>query len=301
MFSKDKSILLQDLHPQLIAKLYKRSFGIDVHDYFKNIDKLGYYEDAESGIRYFHPAVVGDEYFYEYLQQFDWYYMSDKWEYDLAKRYVSDKCKVLEVGSGKAAFAQLIAPSQYTGLEFNDKAIERAKKSGIRLVKQSVEDHAKTCDPYDLVVSFQVLEHVSDPAGFIRGAVKCLKSGGLLVIAVPAQDGFANAAINNILDMPPHHVTHWSAISLKKIAPMFGLELIALEYEPVAEYHKLWVKKIIIESKIRDILGMKYRHLDIRWFAKIISKAAALLSRFLPITVSGLNGHTVAAVYRKVS
>ncbi len=301
LISKENSTLLQELNPQLITRLYKRTLGIDVSDYFKDIDKLEYREDKESGIRYFYPSIVGDEYFYEHLQQFDWYYMSDKWEYSFAKRYVIGESKILEVGSGKAAFAQLIASNQYTGLEFNDKAIERARQSGIRLIKQSVEDHAKACDLYDLVVSFQVLEHVSDPAGFIRGSVECLKPSGLLVIAVPAHDGFAGAAINSILDMPPHHLTHWSATSLKKIAPMFGLELLALEHEPVAEYHKFWAKKIIVESKIRHLLGITYRHLDNRLFAMLISKAASLLSRVIPISTDGLKGHTVAAVYRKIS
>lgn len=250
---------------------------------------------------FFSPLETGGAELYERLQKLDWYYMSDKWEYDFAKEYVTSKSNVLEVGSGKAAFAQLIEPHRYTGLEFNDKAIERAHRSGIHLIKQSVEDHAKTCDSYDLAVSFQVLETVSDPAGFIRGSVACLKLGGLLVVAVPAHDGFAGAAINSILDMPTHHVTHWSAITLTKLAPMFGLELMALEYEPVAEYHKLWVRKIIVESRIRHLLGMKYCQLDTRLFAKVISKGASLLSRFIPISVNNLKGHTVAAVYRKIA
>ena len=54
------------------------------------------------------------------------------------------------------------------------------------------------------MVSFQVLEHVASPYDFIRGCVDSLKQG-VLILAVPSSDGFAGMAINNVLDMPPHH------------------------------------------------------------------------------------------------
>jgi SAM-dependent methyltransferase len=288
---------LNSISTAVLGDLYLKGLGIDIAFEAKS---LHYFLCNACGLGFFSPIETGSERFYEHLQQFDWYYMSDKWEYDFAKKYVTSESNVLEVGSGMAAFAQLICPRQYTGLEFNDKAIARAHGVGIHLIKQSVENHAKICKPYDIVVSFQVLEHVSDPAGFVGGCVACLKRGGLLVVAVPAHDGFVGAAINCILDMPPHHVTHWSNIVLEKLAPLFGLELITLEYEPVAEYHKLWARKIIFESKIRHLLGMKDWQLDTRLFARAISKAASLLSKFIPISVDGLKGHTVAAVYRKI-
>lgn len=289
---------LNTIYTDTLSALYLKSLGIDI-DF--NTKTLSYFKCKECDIGFYSPMETGDEFFYEELQKFNWYYMSDKWEYRFTKKYVDSKFRVLEIGSGKAAFAQIIEYSQYTGLEFNDIAIQRASQLGIRLIKQSVEEHSKESKSYDLAVSFQVLEHVPDPASFIRGCVDCLKIGGLLVIAVPAHDGFAQGAINHILDMPPHHVTHWSANTLQKLAPIFGLELITIEYEPIAEYHKLWAKKIIAESKIRQLFKIKYCQLDTSINSKIISKIATLISRIIPISVDALNGHTVVGVYKKIT
>ena len=65
MFSRDNSILLQELNLQLITKLYKRSLGVNIKNNFKNIDNPDIRELLEGGIRYFYPLIAGNEYFYE--------------------------------------------------------------------------------------------------------------------------------------------------------------------------------------------------------------------------------------------
>ena len=225
--------------------------------------------------------------------------MDDKEEYQIALRLMPTEGSVLEVGSGRAAFASLVGVNRYTGLEFNDKAIERAGSVGITLIKESVEDHAKhNLHQYDAVVSFQVLEHVSSPAQFIKGCVDCLKPGGTLILAVPSRDGFAGGAINNVLDMPPHHVSHWSEQAMRKIGDLYELEVISLVHETVANYHQYWVRKVKIESAIRRAVGLNYRLLDCRMFARLLSKLAGLLAFLVRQSQAGIKGHTVVACYR---
>jgi 2-polyprenyl-3-methyl-5-hydroxy-6-metoxy-1,4-benzoquinol methylase len=285
------------LSPIDINELYSKSLGIE--NAIKT-DYLSYLSCQNCGLGFFDPMETGEEDLYECLQAFDWYYMADKYEYNIAVKYLPVEGTVLEVGAGKAAFAEKVGVDRYTGLEFNDKAIERAGKSGIRLLKQPVDAHAADGNTYDAVVSFQVLEHVSDPAGFIRGCVQCLKPGGRLILGVPAQDGFAGGSINNILDMPPHHVTHWTGETLKSLTQLFGLEILALDYEPVAKYHRSWACHIVWEVRLRRFLGWHPRLLDRSFRAKLVSKIAAFLAKIAPISVNALNGHTVIATYKRI-
>jgi len=244
---------------------------------------------------------TGSESLYEQLQAFDWYYMTDKEEYQIASRFIPAEGVVLEVGSGRAAFASIVGAERYTGLEFNDKAIERAGSVGITLIKETVEDHAKrNKQQYDAVVSFQVLEHVNTPVEFIKGCVDSLKPGGILILAVPSRDGFAGGAVNNILDMPPHHVSHWSELTMRKVAELYGLEVVSIEHESVASYHQYWARKVRVESSFRRIVGIDFKFIDLRFFPRFLSKLAGLIARLSRPSLMGIKGHTIVACYRKV-
>lgn len=250
--------------------------------------------------KFFWPLEVGNEAFYESLQAFDWYYGEEKEEFQMALPLLTSAAKVLEVGAGKGVFGMMVGASRYTGLEFNGKAIERAKAKGISLLKESIEDHAKRLpDTYDAVVSFQVLEHVMSPAGFLSSCVECLRPGGLMIISVPSQDGFIAQAINHVLDMPPHHVTHWSEVTLRKVGDMYGLSLVFLEHEKIASYHALSIRKIRIENWIRRRLGLEFRLVDRRLAARVLSWVSGFLARFPSPLPTGIKGHTVVAAYRK--
>lgn len=264
-------------------------------------EKIIFYCRCEScKLLFFNPPAVGDEKFYEKLQENDWYYFKYKHEYQVALRYISSKCSVLEVGSGTAFFSEYIGADRYVGLEFNDKAIERAKLNGVTLLKQPIEDHAHLAqEVYDVVVSFQVLEHVCDPASFIKGCLLALKPGGKLIIAVPSADGCFSEAVNHLLDMPPHHLTRWTHEALVSIANIYGLAIKKIEYEPVAIYHLRMVSRIFWEKKLRKIALKKNLIFDYGPTARLLGKIANALASIFPISPRNLKGHTVIAVYEK--
>lgn len=279
-----------------LNRAYQRQLGI--RNALKS-ERFSYYQCPDCGLGVFDPLEAGSEELYEQLQNHDWYYLGDKYEYEIARSYLPQGGSVLEVGAGRAAFALVAGIGCYTGLEFNDRAIEAAGRAGVRLVKQTVEQHAESGCAYDAVVAFQVLEHVADPSSFIQGCVQCLKCGGYLMVAVPAMDGFVGMAINNILNMPPHHVTHWPETALRYLGESSGLDIVAIKYEPVAKYHVPWARRTLLESRIRRWFGFPYRLLVCSWMSKLISRLSAILVWGLPVRINNTKGHTVVAVYRK--
>jgi 2-polyprenyl-3-methyl-5-hydroxy-6-metoxy-1,4-benzoquinol methylase len=234
-------VLVSDL-----VDLWARAMQVDVSSYFGGVREIAFRRCVACDLRFFDPPCPGDAVFYERLQSIDWYYMDDKPEYDYAAGQVCDGSRLLEVGCGKGAFrAFLPAGLDYVGLEFNDAAVAQARSSGLTVLRESVEAHA-TLHPeaYDVVCSFQVLEHVPDTRQFVRACVGSLRPGGKLILAVPAEDSFLAFGVDVVTNLPPHHVTRWSDTALRNLAAREGLSILDLWHEPIAAIHRDFATRI---------------------------------------------------------
>jgi SAM-dependent methyltransferase len=289
--------LIETISGEKLNRSWFKSYGINA-----NLDSISinYFDCRICGLKFFDPPSAGEGGLYDTLQKFDWYYSTDKPEYGMADRLLPDRGYILEVGSGKAAFAAYVGAHRYTGLEFSDAALRRAAEAGITLLKEAIESHAfMNPAAYDGVVSFQVLEHVVDPKGFVRGCVDALKTGGTLVLAVPDHDGLCGIAQNNILDMPPHHVSHWNEQSLRMLAELYNLEVVAIEREAVSSLHTSWAAHAVEERSLRRRLGLRDTLLDTSIVGRAISKFAGYRATLNPVPEE-ITGHTIVASYRKL-
>lgn len=255
-------------------------------------------------LRFYDPMTTGDEGFYEALQRFDWYYLADKEEYGVAACYIGEHDDVLEIGSGQAAFAKKIRCASYLGLEFSSSAIRMAAEQGIQLVGETVQVHAVTHpEQYDVVCSFQVLEHVSDVRGFIEASLVCLKPGGKLIYSVPNEDGLPGAEINNVLNMPPHHVTRWTKICMQNLARGFGLAVLAMEEEKVSDLHVDGLSRTLTQHAFRKFFGWEQRLLDTRYTRRLVRMLVNRVASFLngPLQDERLRstGHSLTCVFQK--
>jgi SAM-dependent methyltransferase len=289
--------VLETLDPERLNRAWQRSYCITTK---LPATPISYTRCSRCDLRFFAPAFAGDADLYVQLQTHDWYYTADKPEYALAVALLPVSGQVLEVGSGKAAFASRVGKNRYTGLEFNDAAIARAAEEGVRLQKQTIESHAaERRDHYASVVAFQVLEHVTDPSGFVRGCVDALAPGGTLLLAVPDHDGLCGLAQNNILDMPPHHVSHWTSVTMNSIAQLFGLESPTIVREPISPQHVDWAARAVVERRLRHQLGMRDRLLDDSLLGRLVGRIAARRTSKQAPNISSVTGHTILASYRK--
>ena len=293
----EHTVRLDVIEGAALNDAWLRSFGIRAGIQAAEVE---YRRCSDCALQYFTPPEDGDASLYETLQKQDWYYLTDKPEYALARRHLPPTGRVLEVGAGKAAFAKICGPERYLGLEFNDAAISRAAGDGIRLVKQPIQSHAvEQPEHYDAVVSFQVLEHVADPAGFVAGCVAALAPGGTMILAVPDNDGLCGMAQNNILDMPPHHVSHWNERSLRFIAARHQLTAVAIEREPVSELHQAWARRAVAERFLRRAVGLSPRQLDHRLPARAVGWVSARVAEWIRPDTSRVTGHTILGIFRK--
>jgi SAM-dependent methyltransferase len=242
---------------------------------------------------------------YGELEKLPWYYMEHKPEFDIAVRHLDGAERILEVGAGAGAFGRLLSDrSAYVGLELNSSAVEQAVAGGLDMRREFLDDHlASAPEGYDAVVSFQVVEHVPAVGQFLRDCRRSLRPGGRLVISVPSHDGFMGAELNNILDLPPHHITQWSDRCLGELASLFDLRLVSLEHDDIAPYHRA----NYLHQKALDGLG--FRRTDarpirasraFRSFDQVVSKAAGAWGRLRHPALPPGFGHSVTACYERV-
>lgn len=211
---------------------YQARFGVDVKQFFKS-DSLVTYRCAECDLRSHFGALPGDSDFYDQMQTHPYYYESDKPEFEFAINWLVrlKAGSVLEVGCGEGNFlAKIRSAFDACGSEMSAKSIAKLKQRGIAVDEGECR--------YDVVCTFQVLEHVPDVDEFVRFLLGKIKPGGHLIVTVPNRDSkyFAEGT-SSILDFPPHHLTQWSKLALQNMAARYGAEVLDYYVEPMRPTH----------------------------------------------------------------
>lgn len=233
--SSKKLTNIQMIKTKSIVDLYKNELNIDVALEFKDIQFIDTLKCNNCELIFFNPRITGSEKFYEDLQYLaDKYYSDSRPEFFEALKFINKEDKVLEIGAGSAHFAEKLNNINYVGLEFNQEAIDAAKRKGIKLIKESVDEFSKNnVEQFDVVCSFHVLEHVSNPYTFIESSLKTLKKGGKFICAVPCSDSFYSSNHNHVLNILPHHITRWSLKAIKYMGEEFDLDINSLYVDKI--------------------------------------------------------------------
>jgi len=295
-----KTELVETLTKNEIRNVYKQEYDIDVKEDIVHDISLRHCDNCD--LKFFDPASTGGQKLYTDLQKFDWYYKSEKYEYDYVLPFIKPKDSVLEIGCGRGTFSKKLKTKNYVGLEFSENAKELAAQDGIDIRNESIAYHAMTLKKqYDVVVSFQVLEHVSDPRGFIMSALACLKPGGTLILTVPSEDSWLQHKQDFALNMPPHHVTKWTDQCLINISKAFNIKHTHLHHEPLNSYHIPWYLNSMLVYQLNRTLGIKHSLVKKpkHWFSQSLSHIVSKLLGNDCATAFQANGHTVVSVYKK--
>lgn len=309
--SASEITVLEELATSDIARCYEISepaLADAVTQNFQGHRKLSYCHCKQCDLRYFSPPVTGTVQYYNALQKLPWYYLKDKPEYEAAKKWISRADRVLEIGCGSGAFSRYISANSYTGLEFSDEALRSAAQQGLHVESESIEQHVIGRESeYDVVCAFQVLEHIAPVHNFIAASAKSLKVGGLLIYCVPSEESYVSLLPNARLNLPPHHVTRWTDKALKSIARLFPLELVAMEHERLADFHKDTYTSLLILRMLNTVMHRQRKTalLDLSRGQRFRSSIAWRLGRILGkgLDDSSLlpQGHTVTTVFRKTA
>jgi 2-polyprenyl-3-methyl-5-hydroxy-6-metoxy-1,4-benzoquinol methylase len=288
---------LKTIQRERIIELYKNNFNINIQYLLSESTEIELFQCNDSGYCFYYPFnIAGDGAFYEKLQKFPWYYMPWKWEHMETTKFLVPNMKLLEVGCAHGEFLEKIQKQKkvhVVGLELNKTAVDLAQKKGLDVFVELVEVHAKNhYEEYDVVCSYQVLEHITDIHTFIEGSLQCLKKDGLLIIGVPNNSSFMRwYADEDLLNMPPHHMGLWSPKSLRNLENYYPMSSIRIKNEPLQKYHYDWYLTILennLQQKSRILYNIFQKTGINRWLRLLIPYFSFLIK-----------GHTTLAVFKK--
>jgi len=274
----------------------------DVSRFFNEASEVSVMRCLDTDYRFYYPySTAGDGTYYEFLSKGENYYVPWKTEHEFAMRHITDGQRILEIGCANGGFLdearrkkKIIAE----GTELNAKARQEARERGLTVFDDSLSEIIKNRkEYYDVVCSFQVLEHVADVRSFIKDSIALLKPGGYMIIGVPNNESFIRHTRSPFLNMPPHHMGLWNEASLKKAASFFGLKCEAVYFTHLPRYHYRYYYQVMFG----DRLGFFNSKGALRIVGKILNKGLyECLGRFIIMPFAkNIRGDTIVGVFQK--
>lgn len=153
------------------------------------------------------------------------------------RAHVRAGARVLDLGCGDGAFAEIIADAKWVGADIAQEAIGRARRRHPGLRWERIDEDAPlpfADESFAAVWCSETLEHVGDTAGFLAEARRVLAREAPLVLTVPDHPRVRTSVRTLARGVeswaPPlgDHLRFYCARSLRDVLADAGLERIAV-------------------------------------------------------------------------
>lgn len=162
------------------------------------------------------------------------------------------KGKLLEIGAAYGYFCEEIKKFKYfdkvIGIEPTPDLANILRSKKINVI-ESVYEEAKLNFKFDVIVNFEVIEHLFNPKEFLQWCFTNLNPGGCLYLTCPNIGGFETTVLGKDSDTVDHeHLNLFNTASIKTLAENVGFEKILVSTPGVLDYDI--VKQAYLSKKI---------------------------------------------------
>lgn len=160
---------------------------------------------------------------------------------------------LLEAGAGFGTFCEEIQRlgifRRVIAVEPNPYLAKTCRSKGLEVIEKPIEQVRLNDDTVNVVVSFEVIEHLFSPRDFLLSCVSILPPGGLMVITCPNVKGFDIAILQSLSStISIEHLNYFHINSLSHLIEECGFEI--LEALTPGKLDAELVRKEILASKL---------------------------------------------------
>lgn len=144
----------------------------------------------------------------------------------IRKNILNGSCKsVLEIGSGVGLIATYIKSKNktinYTGIELDEEAFKKSQQLGLNTIHADFKEMERLTEKYDVIMLWEVLEHLQDLKSFIDLAYDKLNENGKIILSTPNYDkiyNYPNRKKDQLFqDEPPIHLNFFTTENIVNI------------------------------------------------------------------------------------
>lgn len=175
---------------------------------------------------------------------------------------------ILEVGPGFGIFAEEMKKmsqcKEIVLIEPNKALADTCTRRGLTVVNNAIENAVLYKDSYDIVVAFEVFEHLFSQMDFLRKVHLCLRKNGIVVLTCPNIKGFDIQMLGSEADVIDNeNLSYFHPESIRELFSLCGfviLELLTpgkLDVDHVREKilknklditNQVWLNEVLIKS-----------------------------------------------------
>jgi SAM-dependent methyltransferase len=202
----------------------------------------------------------------------------------LADSALRNSRRVAEIGCGNGLIQSDIEDFYgipVVGFELNEVALRKSVSHLSPLYCYNIHQrNSEFRAHFDLLILFDVLEHIADESGFLESVNFHLADSGILLINVPAHQFF-----HSDYDRAAGHVRRYSMSQLAKIAEQNGLKARALTYWGLPLVPLLLARKAMTMQRSNGKTGFDARGRTINTLLSFLAQCEPLPQRFLGTSV----------------
>ncbi|MEE9372237.1 MAG: class I SAM-dependent methyltransferase [Saprospiraceae bacterium] len=253
------------------------------------------------------PSAEELDHHYKVYAYSDGQYMSDvtKARYKELLQEFSNYRKtgrMLDVGCGAGNFLEVAKNHDWKvyGTEFSQAAVSHCKNKGINIKEGVLDVNDYEKESFDIITSFEVIEHINNPKEELEKFYKLLRPGGLLYCTTPNFNAISRYYLKedyNIIQYPDH-LSYYTNTTLHKLFSSSGLHKIKMMSTGISIDRIMANTTKKVKTKVRDSENTdeKLRTvLETNTFLKI---AKWSLNKIFTVTKTG---STLKAYYEKPS
>jgi len=129
--------------------------------------------------------------------------------------------KILDIGCGYGYFMEVAKEKGWEvhGLEISEEAVAVCTEKGLHVKSGALENVNFESESFDVIISIEMIEHLSFPKQFVEKSYDWLRKGGMVYLTTPNFNAFWRYRLKEQYDVIeyPNHLSYFTTKTLKNV------------------------------------------------------------------------------------